>query len=294
SGLQPALLALDETSLHILHNSGTPQQRRWAGWIIPIRRDATLLMVTLVLSNTLVNEAVPVVMKNILNGSVVPVLASAAGVFIFGEIIPQGLCSRYGLMVGAWFSWPVRVLIVALWVVARPIASVLNWIFGETRGMVYHRAELKELVAYYGDPQHGDLTQEEVKIIRGALDMQTKHASDVMTQLDKVFAVSTMASIDAKTMALIVEEGYSRVPVYACRKENIVGLLLTKNLVAFRPEDETPVAQLRIIKCPHVSADTPLFTLLSSFEKGSSHMAVVEDETGRAIGVVTMEDVIEE
>jgi metal transporter CNNM len=45
------------------------------------------------------------VMKNILNGSLVPVLASAVGVFVFGEIIPQGVCSRYGLMVGAWFAW---------------------------------------------------------------------------------------------------------------------------------------------------------------------------------------------
>jgi hypothetical protein len=59
SGLQPALLGLDETCLHILARSGTPEQQRWAARILPVRRDTTLLMVTLVLANTLVNEALP-------------------------------------------------------------------------------------------------------------------------------------------------------------------------------------------------------------------------------------------
>ena len=72
----------------------------------PIRKNGHLLLVTLLLANVIVNETLPIVMDDVLGGGgVSAVLASTALIVIFGEIIPQSVCSRYGLAVGAFFAW---------------------------------------------------------------------------------------------------------------------------------------------------------------------------------------------
>ncbi|KAI9595679.1 hypothetical protein BDF19DRAFT_413563 [Syncephalis fuscata] len=295
SGLQPALLALDNTNLHIIRNIGTPIQQEWASKILPIRKDTTLLMVTLVLTNTLANEALPMVMNTVVDGSFIPVLLSSIGVFIFGELVPQGLCSHYGLMVSAWLTWPVKFLMIIFWIIVKPIALLLDLIFGKTRGMVYHRPELKELVTYYGDPEHGDLSSEEVKIIRGTLDLQLKTAGDIMTPLSQVFSIDIDAVLDEELLELIAKEGYSRIPVYQNEKNSVIGVLLTKNLIGIHSDDGIPVGEVCTRPCLTVASDTSLLILLLTFEKGTSHMAMVKgSDSDVIIGIVTLEDVIEE
>jgi metal transporter CNNM len=67
-----------------------------------------LLLVTLLLANVIVNETLPIVMDDVLGGGgITAVLASTALIVVFGEIIPQSVCSRYGLAVGAFFAWCV-------------------------------------------------------------------------------------------------------------------------------------------------------------------------------------------
>lgn len=71
---------------------------------------------------------------------IIAVVASTVLLVIFSEIIPQAVCSRHGLAIGAFFAWPVRILIYVLFIVAWPIAKVLDLLLGSQHGVLYRSA----------------------------------------------------------------------------------------------------------------------------------------------------------
>ncbi|GMP24599.1 hypothetical protein CsSME_00001807 [Camellia sinensis var. sinensis] len=91
-------------------------------------------------------------------------------------------------------------------------------------------------------------------------------------------------------MSLIMSKGHSRVLVYSGSPSNIIGLILVKNLIKCRAEDETPIRILTIRRIPRVEDNLPLYDILNQFQKGHSHMAAVvkskhsvKDSAGNAI-----------
>jgi metal transporter CNNM len=70
----------------------------------------------------------------------IAVIASTVLLVIFSEIIPQAVCSRHGLAIGSFFAWPVRILIYALFIIAWPIAKVLDLLLGSQHGVLYRSA----------------------------------------------------------------------------------------------------------------------------------------------------------
>jgi metal transporter CNNM len=98
-------MSLDETNLTILINSGTPEQRKYASLILPIRKNGHLLLVTLLLTNTLINESLPIFLDSVFGGGYIAILVSTGLILVFGEVIPQSICARHGLRIGAFFAW---------------------------------------------------------------------------------------------------------------------------------------------------------------------------------------------
>lgn len=78
--------------------------------------------------------------------------------------------------------------------------------------------------------------REEVNIITGALKFRTMHVTDVMTKADDVFMLSIDSKLDLNTLGEIFKSGYSRIPVYEKSRSDIVGLILTKDLIFMDPE----------------------------------------------------------
>ncbi|KAB1204905.1 hypothetical protein CJ030_MR7G015261, partial [Morella rubra] len=76
-------------------------------------------------------------------------------------------------------------------------------------------------------------------------------------------------------VGLILSKGHSRVPIYSGSSRNIIGLILVKNLIKFRREDETPIKDLVVRRIPRIHDCLPLYDLLNEFQKRHSHMAVV-------------------
>ncbi|CAG8549887.1 9385_t:CDS:2, partial [Diversispora eburnea] len=259
SGLTLGLMSIDETYLNILAGSDNHTQRKYAQRIQPIRKNGHLLLVTLLISNVLVNETLPIIMDDVLGGGGIwAILVSSMLIVLFGEIIPQAVCSRYGLAIGAFFAWPVRILI---WLT---VTRLLDLFLGEDHGIIYRRS--------------GDLVKDSVTIIRGALDLQDKVVESTMTPIDKVKIYST---------------GHSRIPVYEGSRENIFGVLLT--LIMYNPEKAAPLRDFRINPIPKVTGETLLFDILNTFQEGRSHMAIViKGEASIPIGIITLEDVLEE
>ncbi|KAH9840774.1 uncharacterized protein C8Q71DRAFT_701988 [Rhodofomes roseus] len=216
AGLTLGYMSLDETQLNVLSISGTPKQKEYANKIKPIRKNGHLLLVTLLLANMITNETLPVIADPLLGGGAQAVVVSTALVVIFAEIIPQSLCTRYGLYFGAKMAGVVQLLIYAFAIVAWPVAKLLELALGPHHGIIYRRAELKELIAMHSDAGElgGDLRKDTVMIIGGALDLQEKVVKQSMTPIENVFMLSIDAKLDYATLRDICMTGHSRVPVY--------------------------------------------------------------------------------
>ncbi|KAJ2721264.1 hypothetical protein H4R23_004613, partial [Coemansia sp. Cherry 401B] len=136
-------------------------------------------------------------------------------------------------------------------------------------------AQLKELVSLSDAAHGGNLSNDEVTIIRGALELSEKLVSDVMTDLDHVFMVDIDARLDRVLLTEMVRRGHSRVPVYEGHRKNIVGVLLVKSLVLLDPDDAVPVREAKIASIPLITPDVSLYDILNAFQEGGSHLAAV-------------------
>ncbi|OLY82174.1 DUF21 domain-containing protein [Smittium mucronatum] len=276
AGLTIGLISLDMTNLEILAVSGTDRQKYYAKKIIPLRRNGHLLLVTLLLGNTIVNESLPILFDSVLGGGVRAIVVSTVLIVIFGEIIPQSLCARYGLEIGAFFSIPLRILQFFLYPLAYPVSMILDYVLGSDKKIVYQKDQLKQLVSMNDTEHGGSLTHDEVTIIQGALDLSEKLVVDVMTDLNSVYMVKADEVLDFNKLSEIVERGHSRIPVYINNNRNdIVGILLVKSLVLLNPDNLYTVSQVPLRNIPWITSDISLYDLLNTFQEGGCHMAVV-------------------
>ncbi|KAG6475517.1 hypothetical protein ZIOFF_064741 [Zingiber officinale] len=308
SGLTLGLMSLSLVDLEVLSKSGSPQDRKhadhpseyfdlddeenfsdqrkppvtsvsctsMAAKILPVVRRQHLLLCTLLICNAAAMEALPIFLDSLVTawGAI---LISVTLILLFGEIIPQSICSRYGLAIGAAVVPVVRLLVWICFPVAYPISKFLDFMLGDEHMALFRRAELKTLVNLHGNAagKGGELTHDETTIIAGALELTEKKAKDAMTPISQTFAIDINAKLDRVLMNQIMERGHSRVPVCHGKPTNIIGLILVKNLLSIHPDDEVPVKNVTIRKIPRVHENMPLYDILNDFQKGHSHMAVV-------------------
>ncbi|KAI9314164.1 hypothetical protein BX666DRAFT_1862814 [Dichotomocladium elegans] len=302
AGLTLGLMGQDETNLHVLIQSGTPSERKNAKKVLALlERGKHWVLVTLLLSNVVINETLPIILDSVLGGGWQAVAISTALIVIFGEVIPQSICVRYGLAIGARTAWMVLVLMYVMYPIAYPTALLLDYFLGESHGTVYKKAGLKTLVSLHQAVNPSDaeaLTSDEVTIIGAVLDLRSKPVSQIMTPISNAFTLSVNDILDEALVDKILTAGYSRIPVHAVdEKTNFVGMLLTKHLITYDPEDALPVSNLQLSTLPETGPETSCLDILNFFQEGKSHMALVSDDPGGqtgALGVITLEDVIEE
>ncbi|XP_078269494.1 metal transporter CNNM2-like isoform X2 [Rhinoraja longicauda] len=303
SGLNLGLMALDPMELRIVQNCGTDKEKNYAKRIEPVRRQGNYLLCSLLLGNVLVNTTLTILLDDIAGSGVVAVAMSTVGIVIFGEIVPQAICSRHGLAVGANTIVLTKFFMLLTFPASYPVSRLLDVILGQEIGTVYNREKLLEMLRVT-DP-YNDLVKEELNIIQGALELRTKTVEDVMTPLRDCFMIACEAILDFSTMSEIMESGYTRIPVYEGERSNIVDLLFVKDLAFVDPDDCTPLKTItKFYNHPlhFVFNDTKLDAMLEEFKKGKSHLAIVQrvnnegegDPFYEVLGIVTLEDVIEE
>ncbi|GAV77199.1 DUF21 domain-containing protein [Cephalotus follicularis] len=282
SGLTLGLMSLSLVDLEILQRSGTSTEKKQAAVILPVVQKQHQLLVTLLLCNAASMEALPIYLDKLFN-QYIAIILSVTFVLAFGEVIPQAICTRYGLAVGANFVWLVRILMIICYPIAYPIGKILDWVLGHNEAL-FRRAQLKVLVSIHSQEagKGGELTHDETTIISGALDLTEKTAEEAMTPIESTFSLDVNSKLDWEAMGKILARGHSRVPVYSGNPKNIIGLLLSKSLLTVRPETETPVSAVSIRRIPRVPADMPLYDILNEFQKGSSHMAAVVKAKGKS------------
>lgn len=237
-------------------------------------------------------------MDSILPGGIYAIAISTVSIVIFGEIIPQALCVRYGLAIGAAFVPPMLALMYLMYPIAYPVAKLLDYLLGDDEGTVYKKAGLKTLVTLHKTLGADRLNEDEVTIITAVLDLKDKSVASIMTPIEDVFTMSSDTILDEPMVDTILKEGYSRIPIFQPgNPTNFVGMLLVKILITYDPEDRVPVSNFTLATLPETRPEVSCLDILNFFQEGKSHMVLISETPGDnkgALGLLTCEDIIEE
>ena len=214
-------------------------------------------------------------------------------VLIFGEISPKSLAKEApeGF---AFFSAPIiNVLIYIL--------TPLNFLFTQWKkllGKIFKNKEDTtitddELMTMVDEAEHeGGINAQESELIKSAIEFNDLEVKDIL--IPRVDVVCVDAEDDAETIAKVfAETHYSRLPVYKDTVDNIVGILHEKDFIRMRGEADFSVE--RVAKpAVFVVATAKISDILRQLQRAKSHMAIVSGEFGDVVGIVTMEDILEE
>jgi metal transporter CNNM len=289
SGLNVALMALDIADLKRKRKLGDKNAKR----ILPFRKNTHLTLSAILLTNVAAVSATSLVLESVLFG-VLAGLVSTLLIVVFGEIVPQAFFVRNALLFTSRLAGVLRFMIVVTYPVAKPLQLLLDKLFHEEGVQLQSRHELGLLISEHLGADGSELDEDEVEIMRGALSLSEKRVRDIMTPISHVYALRQNTVIDSDRIDEIKAKGRSRIPILNREKTVCFGVLLVKELLDIDFDENPPrVDELPLHPVQTVGSMTALDTMFRKFIGARSHLMPVEKD-GRIIGIVTIEDLIEE
>src|SRR5579863_4572334 len=226
---------------------------------------------------------------------------------VIGEVVPKNLAiekaDRMAILVAPVLVIFSRLLAPFTYFAEMSAAAVSRWIGlkGAHSGGGHSAEELKFIVS--SSRREGHLRQFEEDAIQALLELQNYYAREIMVPRNAIISVSLNATLD-ETLRLMREHQYSRLPVYEGTPEHMVGYIHYKDLMRVweerriaieRGRTARPFRMQRILRKPLVVPETkPLNDLIDEYRTTHIHMALVVDEFGTIVGLVTLEDVLEQ
>lgn len=228
-------------------------------------------------------------------GSAVATGVTTLLVLTFGEVVPKCLAKEHCDAVALKTAGILKVLMVLLTPLVFVFSKLKLLAFkiagGKNDSPTVTENELKYIVESI--EEEGVLEESESQMVRSALDFDEKTAEEILTPRVDVTFLSTNEDND-KIKEVIFENRYSRIPVYDNSVDNIVGILHTRDYLESMA-DGKPAKIRDIMQPPYfVFRTQKLSKILSVFKRTKIHLAVVTDEYGGTLGIVTMEDLLEE
>ena len=259
------------------------------------------LLSTILVGNNLVNITLSVLFNNIFENvipdpavsGIVSVAVSTIIVLTFGEITPKMVAKENSERICMAFGYPIRVIMVILYPITLIFAGLkflLRKIFKSHDDDKITEEELLSMVEEAGED--GSLDSQEKELISSAIEFDDCEVADILVPRVNVIAVPTNMAMD-KIKSIFLEYNYSRLPVYKDSIDQIVGMIHNIDFFTALEKGEknikgyiTPVA----VATEHMK----ISALLKSMQRQKVHMAVVVDEYGGTLGIVTLEDILEE
>ena len=229
-------------------------------------------------------------------------------VFLFGfllivllivcQAVPYALASRSSEKARAVVKLPLQVADILL----RPVTIFYHTLVRLFGGVVHHGdhptlaeelAGIDALVEEIGEEPE-DLEQEEREMIRGIMHLDETTVRDIMVPRMDIIAADVDESV-SNVIDLIVQHGFSRIPIYEETIDNVVGLVYAKDLLKASRNPNPSVTLRSLLRKPHfVPESKKVSELLEDFRKEKVHVAIVIDEYGGTAGLVSLEDLLEE
>jgi gliding motility-associated protein GldE len=212
-------------------------------------------------------------------------------ILLFGEILPKIYASRNSLRFAIFMAFPLKMLDVLFTPLSIPMQAITVSIqerFGKQKSNI----SVDQLSQALELTDQKETTTEEQKILKGIVTFGTTDTKQVMKNRMDIFALNQELPYH-EILPLIIENGYSRIPVYKDNVDTISGILYVKDLIPHI--DAKTLDWNSLIRAPYfVPENKKLDDLLNEFKKMKMHLAIVVDEYGGTSGLISLEDIIEE
>jgi len=287
SGLTLGLLSLSPQELKRKMELGNRQ----AAQVYPLRVRGNQLLVTLIIGNVLVNSILAVFLGELTTGFIAVTVATVL-ITLFGEILPQAIFSRNALRFGAFCAPVVDKLMWLLSPVAYPLSLLLDKTLSAELPPIFTKDELVKIIEEHSQSEDSDVREEELRIVDHALRFGEKHIRDVMTPRSVIKGIEQDEVLSPEVLNELHESGLSRFPVYKESIDHVVGTLFIRDLLQI--EGKTTAKEAMEKKVYFVNEKQNLDQVLNAFFKTKHHLYIVINEFSEVVGLITIEDVIEE
>ncbi len=288
SGLNIAVMSLDLAELKRKARLGDKHARR----VLPLRKNVHLLLGSILFTNVAAASATAIVLGDVLNGFVAGILSTFLLVIV-GEIFPQALFSKHALLWSSRFAPLLKLMIVITYPASKPLQHILDKIFPATGRPLHTRGELGLMIAEHTSTE-SELDEDEVEIIRGALQLSEKRVRDIVTPIEDVYWLTPETRLDDPRIDEVKARGFSRIPIFNQQLTKCYGVMLMKELVDIDfDHNEYTVSDMTLYPTQLVGSMTALDTMFRKFISARTHLIPIEKDD-KIIGVSTIEDLLEE
>jgi CBS domain containing-hemolysin-like protein len=216
---------------------------------------------------------------------------------VFGELAPKSIAIRKSEQTTLFIAYPLQwffyIFRPFIWLMNAISNSFLNIIGIQPVGEheIHSTDELKLLVEQSKDG--GEIEKENYDIIKNAFDFTDHNAKQIMIPRQQVFALENTLTSD-EIIEQIIENGYSRIPIYDGSIDNIIGILYAKDILKEHYRSKKINVEGLLHKVYYVYENKQISEVLADFQKQRIHLAVIIDEFGGTQGIITLEDILEE
>jgi len=298
SGAEVALFSLKRNDVE----EGLEQKSKRIEIIAKLLESPKKLLATILVANNFINIAIVIlfaflgdlIFESITNLQIkflVEVVVVTFLILLFGEILPKIYASRNNLKFATFMAYPLKVLDVILSPISLPMRIVTIGIHNKL-GKQKSNLSVDQLSQALELTSQEDTTTEEHKILKGIVSFGNTDTKQVMRPRIDIFALKIEQKY-LEIMPEIIENGYSRIPVYRDNMDTIEGILYVKDLLPYI--DRKQFDWTTLLREPFfVPENKKLDDLMAEFQEKKVHLAVVVDEYGGTSGLISLEDIIEE
>lgn len=260
------------------------------------------LLATILVANNFVNIAIVILFSSfsgrLFDGIASPLVKFVLEVILvtflillFGEVLPKIYANRNNVLFTKMVVTPISFLDKLLAPISIPMRNVILFI-EKKLNVQKGNFSVDQLSQALELTHQSETTVEEQKILEGIVTFGSTEVKQVMSPRIDVFAINIEADF-LVILPIIVEKGYSRIPIYRDNIDQIEGVLFIKDLIPYIDE---PISNWQsLIRKPFfIPENKKLDNLLKDFQAMKNHLAVVVDEYGGTSGIITLEDVLEE
>ena len=298
SATETAFSSLNKTRIKTFAEKGNKKAER----VLALSENYDKLLSTILIGNNIVNIVLSsictVFFINLLKGdqsvgTVLSTVVCTVVVLIFGEITPKSLAKespeKFAMFSSPIIKW-LMVILTPLSILFGGIKWLLSKIIKSDNDRRMTQDELLTLVDEV--EQEGGIDSDESELLRSAIEFTDREASDILTPRTALEAVEE--HLDNKEISRVFREsGYSRLPVYSGSIDSIIGVIHQKDFYSIVNGTERGI-EFIMNKPVYIPLSMKISDILKLLQKSKSHMAIVVDEYGGTMGIVTMEDILEE
>ena len=216
-------------------------------------------------------------------------------IYIIGDALPKTIARSIPDTISKLFVYPIFGLMILLFpitIVFEGLTKLIEKIFRVKEEVHFDEEDFENVVENITD--EGVIEEEQSDIIQSALDFADTNVKEVLTPRNKIFAIDLKDLTKEKVNQIILDTNYSRIPVYNGNLDNLIGVLHVKTYLEAYLRNPNISVRKHLQKPYFVSSNIMIDDLFNGFKRHHTHIAIVRDKNKKVIGMVTMDDVLEE